>query len=108
MSFVPESGASERSPAPRWPNTERVSKDEEGYLTGCLVVSSTATALLAAFVARVRLYNSVGTYKGWGNMGIAPFGSLALSLCVGVLAWVVWRRTSKCARNGHHLQDPLK
>ena len=72
-----------------------MTKDAAGCLAGCLVVGAVAIALFAAFVARVRLYDSVGTYKGIANIGMAPVYLLALSLSLGILAWLVWRRNSK-------------
>ena len=47
--------------------------------------------LCALFVARVRLYDSVGEYKGLGNIGTAPLYLLGLAVCLLTSAWAVWR-----------------
>ena len=65
------------------------------FLAGCCGVAGALLAVCALFVARVRLYDSLGEYKGVGNIGTGPLYLLAFAVCLLVLAWALWR---KCER----------
>lgn len=66
-----------------------------GCLPGCLAILALAITIFAAFITRIRLYDSIGTYKGFGNIGTAPIYLLISSVGLGLLAWFVWRQKSK-------------
>lgn len=60
-------------------------------LSGWLVSLAVVLALCTSFLVRVRLYDSEGTYRGFGHIGTAPVWFCAAALCVGYLAYRVWR-----------------
>lgn len=60
----------------------------------CFAVGAAAIAMFAAFLTRIRLYDSEGTYKGIANIGMGPVYLVAISLALGILAWLVHRSGS--------------
>ena len=61
-------------------------------LAGCITIAGTLLAVAAICIARIRLYDSLGTYQGVGNIGSGPVYLLTLAIGLIVLAWVVRRR----------------
>ena len=64
-------------------------------LAGCITAAGVLLAAFALFIARIRLYDSVGEYKGVGNIGTAPIYLLTLATALIILAWLVWRKRGR-------------
>jgi hypothetical protein len=67
--------------------------------SGCLIwgraVGAGVIGTFAIFVARIRSYDSEGTYKGIADIGMGPIYLLFLSLSIGFLAWFIWYQKFK-------------
>jgi hypothetical protein len=66
-----------------------------GWLAICFAAGAAFLALFTAFVVRIRLIDSTGTYRGIANIGTLPIYLAIVSLCFTALAWLCWRKVVK-------------
>ena len=60
-------------------------------VAGCCAMAGVFLAGCGFVILRARLYDSLGKYKGFDNIGTGPLCLIGPSVCLFALAWATWR-----------------